>query len=239
VAMSVDDWRDATVLDPVYLANLAASFIGIDLVGAMALGFSEITNWIDSYNHIGVAYISGNGDYAEWLERENPGEYITAGDVVGVRAGKISKNIEGAEQVMAISHKPIVLGNNPEGNKRPYGNDVAFMGQVPVKVMGPVNSGDYVVATGTVKGYAIAISPDKMKADDFTRTVGRAWDASPNAGPKMVNTVVGVHNGDWVKVVKKLEDRQSATDRRVKTIESRLKEVLGIDIPEESTKVMP
>ena len=68
--MSVDDWRDATVLDPVYLANLAASFIGIDLVGAMALGFSEITNWIDSYNHIGVAYISGNGDYAEWLERE-------------------------------------------------------------------------------------------------------------------------------------------------------------------------
>jgi hypothetical protein len=239
VAMSIDDWRDATILDGVYLTNIAASFIGIDLLGGLALGYSYITNWIDGYNHIGVAYESGNGDYAEWLEREDPTEYISAGDVVGVRSGKITKNIEGAEQVMAVSRKPIVLGNMPEAAKRPLGNDVAFMGQIPVKVMGKVNTGDYIVASGAVKGYAVAIAPEKMKAEDFTRTVGRSWVTSPTDGPKLVNTVIGVHNGDWVKVVKKIDARQQATERRVKAIEEKIKSVLGVELPQEPSAVQP
>lgn len=238
-AESVNDWRDNTVLDDIYLTNLATSFIGIDLLGAAVSGFTEIINLVDSFNSIGVAYESGNGDYAEWLERENTFERIGPGDVVGVRGGKISKEIEGAEQVMVVSHKPIVLGNMPDAAKRPHGNDVAFMGQVPVKVMGSVQTGDYIVATGTVKGYAIAVSPTNMKPEDHTKVVGRAWEASPSQGPKMVNTVIGVHNGDWVKVVKRLEDRQNATDRKIKNIESKLKEVLGVEIEQEASSVAP
>lgn len=238
-AESVNDWRDNTVLDDVYLTGLAAAFIGIDLLGAAVEGFSQIIELVDSYNKIGVAYESGNGDYAEWLERADVFERIGPGDVVGVRGGKISKNIEGAEQVMVVSHKPIVLGNMPEDAKRPRGNDVAFMGQVPVKVMGAVQTGDYIVATGTVKGYAIAVSPNNMKPEDHTKVVGRAWEASPAPGPKMVNTVIGVHNGDWVKVVKRLEDRQNATDRKIKNIESKLKEVLGVEIEQEPSTVAP
>jgi hypothetical protein len=238
-AESVNDWRDNTVLDDIYLTNLATSFIGIDLLGAAVSGFTEIINLVDAFNKIGVAYESGNGDYAEWLERQDPNERISAGDVVGVRGGKISRNIADAEQVMVISHKPIVLGNTPENAKRPLGNDVAFMGQVPVKVMGPVNTGDYIVASGTVKGYAVAVPSARMTPDDHTKVVGRAWESSPAQGPKLVNTVIGVHNGDWVKVIKKIEDRQSAADRRLKAIEDKLKNVLGIDIPETAPQVAP
>ncbi|MBI2793861.1 MAG: hypothetical protein HYX66_04325 [Ignavibacteria bacterium] len=238
-AESVSDWRDNTVLDDVYLTNLAASFIGIDLLGAAVTGFSEIINTIALYNTIGVAYESGNGDYAEWLERADHTEYISAGDVVGVHGGKISKNLDGAEQVMVVSHKPIVLGNMPEANQRPYGNDVAFMGQVPVKVMGRVSSGDYIVASGTVKGYGIAVSPSKIKTEEFTKVVGRSWENIPTDGPKMVNTVIGVHNGDWVKIVKKIEARQSETDRRLQRLELKLKQTLGLEVSAEPLKDTP
>src|SRR5262249_10525391 len=41
---------------------------------------------IGSNNH-GVAYTSGNADYAEYLPRKDQGEKITAGDIVGVFGG--------------------------------------------------------------------------------------------------------------------------------------------------------
>jgi len=226
-AESVADWRDNTVLEEVYLTNLAASFIGIDLLGAAVTGFSEITQTVKAYNEIGVAYESGNGDYAEWLERADHAEHIGAGDVVGVRGGKISKSLEGAEQVMVVSHQPIVLGNMPDAQQRRFGNDVAFMGQVPVRVMGPVSTGDFIVASGTIAGYAVGISPRDMTTEDHARVVGRSWENMPASGPKMVNTVIGVHNGEWVKIVKKIETRQAETERRVLNIEAKLKEVLG------------
>jgi hypothetical protein len=238
-AESVAGWRDNTVLDDVYLTTFAASWIGIDLLDAAVSGYTEIVNLVDSYNKIGVAYESGNGDYAEWLERENVNEHIGPGDVVGVRGGKISKNIEGAEQVMVVSHKPIVLGNMPDAADRPLGNDVAFMGQVPVKVMGPVETGDFIVAKGSIRGYAVAIHPNDMTPADFTRAVGRSWDNAPNAGPKMANTVIGVHNGEWAKIVRKLEQRQSATIKRLNTIESKLREKLGIEISTDDQSARP
>jgi len=239
-AESVSDWRDNTLLDDTYIAVLAGSFIKIDLLSAVVQGFSAIAELAQLYNTIGVAYESGNGDYAEWLERENPAEHIAAGDIVGVRGGKISKDVAGAEQTMVVSHKPIVLGNMPDQQERYKGNDVAFMGQVPVKIMGPVATGDYIVASGTVKGYGIAVSAANMQADDYTKAVGRSWANDPAEGPKMVNTVIGVHNGDWVKVVKKIDDRQKKsderqlnTDRRLKSLETKLQSILGLDLNEE------
>jgi len=230
LAESVSEWRDNTVLDDIYLTNLAASFIGIDLLGAAVSGFAEITQLVDGFNNIGVAYESGNGDYAEWLERENPNEYIVAGDIVGVRGGKISKDITGAEQTMVVSHTPIVLGNVPAADIRPNGNDVAFMGQVPVKIMGPVSNGDYIVATGAIKGYGKAISASKMQLEDYTKVVGRAWQNIPTQGPKMVNTVIGVNHDDWVSSVKKLDARQTNIDRRVDALETKLQSILGLQL---------
>jgi hypothetical protein len=54
-----------------------------------------------------------------------------------------------------------------------------------------------------------------------------------------VNTVIGVQNGAWANDVNKLEARQDATDKRVGTLESILRDKLGIDIPTDETVARP
>jgi hypothetical protein len=203
--------------------NVVASFTGIDLLGGIASGSAQISNLTDRFNKLGVEYSSGNGDYAEWLERIDQNEYLSAGDIVAVKGGKITRDLSNAEQIMAVSHHPIILGNTPEKGKSFMGNDIAFMGQVPVKVMGSVQSGDYIVGNSKIKGYGIAIHPDKMKAEDHVLAVGRAWDNMPNEGPKMVNTVVGVHNGDWAKIITKIEEKQKLYEDKFEKIEATMK----------------
>lgn len=222
-AQSTKDFRDNTILDNVYVLNVVASFTGIDLLGGIASGSAQISNLTDRFNKLGVEYSSGNGDYAEWLERIDQNEYLSAGDIVAVKGGKITRDLSNAEQIMAVSHHPIILGNTPEKGKSFMGNDIAFMGQVPVKVMGSVQSGDYIVANSKIKGYGIAIHPDKMKAEDHVLAVGRAWDNMPNEGPKMVNTVVGVHNGDWAKIITKIEEKQKLYEDKFEKIEASMK----------------
>ncbi|SHL99128.1 hypothetical protein [Flavobacterium xanthum] len=222
-AQSTKDFRDNTILDNVYVLNVVASFTGIDLLGGIASGSAQISNLTDRFNKLGVEYSSGNGDYAEWLERIDQNEYLSAGDIVAVKGGKITRDLSNAEQIMAVSHHPIILGNTPEKGKSFMGNDIAFMGQVPVKVMGSVQSGDYIVANSKIKGYGIAIHPDKMKAEDHVLAVGRAWDNMPNEGPKMVNTVVGVHNGDWAKIITKIEEKQKLYEDKFDKIEATMK----------------
>jgi len=126
------------------------------------MGSKELVKLVKSYNSIGVEYISGHGDYAEWLERSNWYEPLGEGDIIGVKAGKISRDLQGAEQIMVVSKKPIVLGNMPSRDKEILGNNVAFMGQVPVKIMGPVKAGDYIVAKGAFSGMGVAVNQDHL-----------------------------------------------------------------------------
>ncbi|MCB0785516.1 MAG: hypothetical protein KDC02_15090, partial [Flavobacteriales bacterium] len=63
---------------------------------------------------------------------------FSPGDVVGVHGGRISRRTEGAQHVLAISSRPIVLGNMPEEGLEHLYERVGFLGQVPVKVAGPV-----------------------------------------------------------------------------------------------------
>ena len=221
-AQSTQDFRDNTVLDNVYLLNVLSSFVGIDLLDGMVSGTVEITNLIDAFNKIGVEYSSGHGDYAEWLERIDVNEFLTAGDIVAVKGGKITRDLNNVEQIMVVSHKPIILGNAPREGEEYKGNNIAFMGQVPVKVMGPVTTGDYIVANSKIKGYGIAIHPNDMTPDDFVLTVGRSWENNLKQGPKMINTVVGVHNGDFAKIIKKLEQKQKEYENKFKNIEARV-----------------
>ncbi|SNR78229.1 hypothetical protein, partial [Lutibacter flavus] len=224
-AQSTQDFRDNTVLDNVYLLNVMSSFVGIDLLDGMTSGIVEITNLVDAFNKIGVEYSSGNGDYAEWLERLNANEYLTAGDIVAVKGGKITRDLENVQQIMVVSHKPIILGNAPKEGEEYKGNNIAFMGQVPVKVMGAVQSGDYIVANPQIKGYGIAIHPEEMNAENYVLAVGRSWENNSNKGPKMVNTVVGVHNGDWSKNVKSIEKQQQNFDKKFDDLTSKLNSI--------------
>lgn len=221
-AQSISDFANNTVLDDVYAFNVASKFVGIDLLNGVAKGGAVLAKLVKEFNAMGVQYHSGNGDYAEWLPRENFGEYLTAGDIISIKAGKISKNLEGAEQLMVISHRPIVLGNEPSKENFKNGNTVAFIGQVPVKVMGVVHTGDYIVAKSSFGGFGIAVAPDQMTTLDFQLAVGRAWETKLTEGPKMVNTVVGLQNGDWSAAIAKLAKKQNQLDENLTSLEAKL-----------------
>lgn len=221
-AQSVGDFKDNTIFDDIYVLNVLSGFVGVDLLDGLATGGTEIANLVDAYNKIGVEYASGNGDYAEWLERKNFQEYITSGDIVAIKGGKITKDLTNAEQIMVVSHRPIILGNSPEKDRAHFGNTIAFMGQVPVKVLGPVHTGDFIVASTKISGYGIAMHPKNMTPQDFKKAVGRSWNENLSEGPKMVNTVVGVHNGDWAGIITKIKEKQEAYEEKYKTLEAQV-----------------
>lgn len=209
--------------DGLKIMNLTEQMVGLDLVDdamGAALAAAEMA---EAYNSVGVEYSSGNGDYAEWLERADHNETISTGDIVGIRGGKISKDLSNAEQIMAVSHRPIVLGNMPEKEKLHWGNNIAFMGQIPVKIMGPVTAGDYIVAKSEVAGYGVAIPARQMTTADYRLAVGRAWETKTGDGPKMVNTVVGVHNNDFLRIIDGLQKKMDNADQRLKAIEEKLR----------------
>jgi hypothetical protein len=232
-AESIDQWCDR-YLSLTYFLNIFNSFAGVTVIGLDPTqlaetavkyginGLAQVANLADAYNSIGVEYSSGFGDYAEWLERLDSTEQIRPGDIVGVVSGKITKDLTNAEQVMAVSSKPIVLGNTPPEDKADMGNKIAFMGQIPVKVMGSVKTGDFIVGRGEVPGYGVAIHPEDMTVDDFRLAVGRSWETMEGDGPKMVNTVVGVHNGNSLNILKKYQKRLDETDARLNSLEARL-----------------
>ncbi|AEE50078.1 hypothetical protein [Haliscomenobacter hydrossis] len=189
----------ASVLDPEDIFS-----DGLDLV-------IDITNLtlVATYADLslGVAFESGSGDYAEWLPRIDPSETMNIGDVVGVNGGKVSKKFSQAERFMVVSASPIVLGNMPsskEGEKN--SEKIAFMGQVPVKARGVVHIGDYLLPSGEGDGLAIAVAPDKMKARDFKRIIGVAWEAADGSEFfKLINTAVGLNQNDTGKLIEEMQ----------------------------------
>ena len=174
-----------------------ASFISF---GAELIELGTIT--AIELSQLGVSYRSGFADYAEWLERINPNEVIQKGEIVGVFGGKISKSTIGADQLLCVSYAPIVLGNMIQKNEEPFFEKVTFLGQVPVKVYGKVNSGDYIITSGFEDGSGIAISPELMTIDEYSKVVGRAWESSNFDGVNFINTAVGFNTRDIVKALK-------------------------------------
>ena len=148
----------------------------------------------------GVTYESGNGDYAEWLPRKDADENLIAADVVGVFAGKISRQTEGADHLMVVSLKPIVLGNMPpEGQEAVY-EKVAFIGQVPVRVVGLVQEGDFLIPSGWEDGTAMGVNPAYIRPDQLDQVIGVAWESSFSS-EGLVNTAVGLQNNDVARII--------------------------------------
>ncbi|KPM49667.1 hypothetical protein [Jiulongibacter sediminis] len=225
-AVSLTDWS-ANYLDPVFLFSLRNALKSATDKKHAKYHFSTlITGALKDYAKIGVEYSSGNGDYAEWLQRKNPGEFISPGDIVGVIGGEITKELEHAEQVLVVSHNPIVLGNTPPEGLVNLGNNIAFMGQVPVKITGPVKTGDYIVADLKIPGYGYAKDIAEMTPEDFRICVGRSWENRSEDGPKLVNTVVGIHNGDYFKILKKYDDKFRQSEERLDLLEAKVDALL-------------
>jgi hypothetical protein len=190
----------------------------IDPSGVVGLGAQVAYNhfyegW--TMAHLGVTYASGSGDYAEWLPRVDENEAIAAGDIVGVIGGRITKSTASAQQILPISMSPVVLGNMPaEGEEHLY-EKVAFMGQVPVKVIGRVREGDYIIPSGREDGTGIAVSPEMMTAEEYCRVVGRAWSSSDSEFVKYINVAIGLNPGDVAALVRKQQAELDALKAQV------------------------
>jgi len=140
----------------------------------------------------GVAFESGGADYAEWLKKANPDEKISFGEVVGIKNGLISKTFIEADQFMAITSNPIIVGGMPERGSEAGFKKVALMGQVPIVVFGKVSMGDYILPSGNGDGYGKALHPKDMKANDYSKIIGVAWSSSSdNDIYSYINTAVG------------------------------------------------
>lgn len=175
----------------------------------------------------GVTYASGSGDYAEYLLREDSNEKMSFGDIVGVKGGKISKNTEGAERVMVVSFKPIVLGNMPRENHEQDYEKVAFMGQVPVKVFGRVNIGDYIIPGGRNNGIGVAVSKDKIASKDIKSIVGVAWEESKDVlGLNLINVAVGINENDNNLIVQALENKINQQQEEIDVLKLKINEIL-------------
>jgi len=177
-------YANLLIAEAAYYSAQEATQVAVD-------GRSAFINTVKE--QVGVSYKSGAGDYAEYLPKLNNSEKFLSGDIVAIKDGKITKNTLDASQLFVISFNPIVLGNmKPNANIKDF-EKVAFMGQVPVKVTGKVEVGDYILANGANDGFGVGVKPSALKPTDYKNIVGIAWASTPNNLISYVNTSVGVH----------------------------------------------
>ncbi|WP_373551751.1 hypothetical protein [Haliscomenobacter sp.] len=176
-------------------------------IQAASLLAASIAWSVRVHKTVGVAYSSGNGDYAEWLKRKPEERDIYFGEIVGVDAGEISLNTKNARHLMVVSKDPIVLGNTPAKADADQYEKVAFLGQVLVKVVGEVKIGDYILPSGNNDGCGVAISPAKMLPGDYDKIVGVAWENSENGLANYINVAVGINANDLAGKVDELNQR--------------------------------
>lgn len=173
----------------------------------------------------GVTYASGAGDYAEYLLRDDINEKMTYGDIVGVNGGKISKDLSDAERILVISYKPIVLGNMPQPNQEEEYEKVAFMGQVPVKVFGRVNIGDYILPSGKNDGIGVAVAPNNLTINQIKDIVGTAWSVNIS-GFGLINVAVGLNRNDSSPLLEKLDKKVSAQADEISYLKNQIENIL-------------
>lgn len=181
-------------------------------------------------NGNGSVQLGGSGsDYAEWLPADDPKETFEPGDVIGVIDGHISKSTAGASAVMAVSTGPIVVGNYLDDGNAP-GARVAFVGQTPVKVRGPVKAGQFIIPDGEADGVGIAVDGAKIPLDQAAMVVGRAWDSSDNSGVKTVNCVVGLPtaSGALVRLIAVMNEQAAQAHEHEQKLESLKEETAAL-----------
>ncbi len=242
-------------LDPYYIARaallvalaageVAAAINPFEIGSVIAIG-GEIAYWavdeVQADLNIGVAYESGSGDYAEWLERADPANDIAYAEIVGVKAGKISRRTDGADHLMVVSGSPIVLGNMPKQGREADFEKIAFMGQVPVRIIGEVRAGDYILPSGHNDGLGRARSPQDMKPADYRNIVGVAWGESKGAGLNLVNVAVGINANDLAGQVAQQQERIDALEQKLNQVlrllnGENIKDLPAAALPELETK---
>ncbi len=150
-------------------------------------GDEDILGEVQGNGSGGISYTSAGADYAEYLPKLNSKDEFQPGDIVGIQNGKISHHTIGAAQVMVVTDQAAVLGNRPKDSQ---GYEmVSFLGQIPVRVSGPVKAGDWIVADDKENGIGKAVSAEEIKPEH--QIVGQAWESCAHPGLRRINTLVG------------------------------------------------
>jgi hypothetical protein len=176
--------------------RVAASSISIDgsnnfitfFAGATAIGAIEGQS---GFLGPGIVFTSGSADFAESVPRLNEDEAIEPGDVVGIVGGRVTRATAGAHHVAVVSTAPVIVGNAAPPDRRHLHEKIAFLGQVPVKVRGPVTAGMFLCASGDGDGTAVAVDEARLDPASATRVVARAWQTDAGKGVRRVHAVVG------------------------------------------------
>ena len=178
-----------TLSDPTEFSSQFSSYIDFvihnnqddiaDLAGQVALSFTDV---------VSVAFMSIGRDYAEYLLKRDVSQQIKPASVVGLFEGKVSLETQGADKIMVASSYPIIAGNMPLDIDQDFYQLVAFLGQVPVKVRGKVELGQWLLPSGLEDGCAIAVDPSLMYSD---RVFAKAWSSFTNEGEGQVNALIG------------------------------------------------
>lgn len=203
---------------------------GLVAVNPLALLSNAIT-WSLTSNVLnnGIVYGSKGADYAEYLPKLYTSEQFMKGEVVGIYSGRISKNTIGADQILAITSQPLVLGNMPESGNTENFEKVAFLGQIPVFVRGPVQAGDYIVPSGKNDGIAIAVSSQSLSAELLPLVLGTAWSEAEGEGISLINTSIGLRPMEIGEVLKQQAAMEDDLMYRVQSQRSKT-ETLSADL---------
>jgi hypothetical protein len=193
------------VADPTGSSNFVSFFDSAGFVGA-----------IEGDGSGGVTYKSGGGDFAEYLPRLDASRTLAAGDIVGLFRGRVSRATQGARRALVVSTAPILLGNRPDAAHEGQYVPVALLGQVPVRVRGGVQAGDYIVPSGREDGTGLAVPPGEITAQQAAQVVGRALEDAPAGDVSQVKVLVGLPQGEILQTV--LEGR----DARIGDLEARV-----------------
>lgn len=180
----------------------------------------------------GITVSSSSADYAEMLPRIDPAEELSPGDIVGVFEGRISRRTSAAYRAMVVTDRPTVLGNVPDPDQESRYEAVAFLGQVPVRVRGPVAVGDYVVPSGSGDGFGVALEPEAVSLRDVGRIVGRVWSTTSDK-PGHVVVEVGLGRSD---ILARLVERQQGDIERLQAQIDRLVRLVGEGPSEETAR---
>ncbi|MBI2396896.1 MAG: hypothetical protein HYV17_03810 [Xanthomonadales bacterium] len=140
----------------------------------------------------GVTFAGPGNDYAEWLPLADRSEAIGPGQIVGWTPEGIRLRTQGALRLMVVSTQPIVAGNAPMGEDRSGHAPVAFVGQAPVNVIGPVTAGDWIIASGRDDGSGVAVPGAMLGPDQHALIVGRALESSNARERRPVRTLIGL-----------------------------------------------
>jgi hypothetical protein len=145
----------------------------------------------DEWENGGVAYTSGNGDYAEYLPILHDRDTLRERQIVGVRNGHLTFETDNVDHLVVVSTAPIVAGKLPPAPDF-RAEPVAFMGQVPVDILGRVKAGDFILPSGDWDGFGIAVSPEDLRLEDLDQILGIAWQSGTDKHFNTVNVAVGL-----------------------------------------------